>query len=303
MFEKIRQAQTGILLYGITPPKLETPVEKLREIAAGQIERLAPLQIDGLIVYDIQDESSRTAEERPFPFTQMVSPLDYCEHYLQDLAIPKIAYAAVSGQSTASLQGVLERTKRLNLANVFVGAASKGQVVSMTMDQAYGLRSTMLEPPLLGGVTIPERHMAKGNEHQRLIQKIQQGSSFFVSQGVYDVNASLNLLSDYYYLARDLGVPLKPIIFTLTPCGSPKTLAFMKWLGISVPAWLERDLVNAQDILQTSVEISALHWRKLKHFAQEKGIPIGCNIESVSIRKAEIDASIELLQRVIGCNE
>lgn len=301
MFSKIQQAQTGLVVYGITPPKLETSPEKLQEIAATQIERLKPLRLDGLIVYDIQDESSRTAEERPFPFTQMVPPLDYCEHYLQALDLPKIVYTAVSQHTSTTLLEILERTRALQSANVFVGAASKDQTVAMTMDEAYRFRKGVDKPPLLGGVTIPERHTAKGNEHERLIQKIEQGCSFFVSQGVYDVNASLNLLSDYYYHAKALGVPLKPIIFTLTPCGSTKTLAFMKWLGISVPAWLERDLVNAQDILQTSVEVSAMHWKKLKHFAGEKGIPIGCNIESVSIRKAEIDASIELLERVIHC--
>lgn len=72
----------------------------------------------------------------------------------------------------------------------------------------------------------------------------------------------------------------------------------MKWLGISFPAWLENDLVHSKDILQQSVNFSEQNWKELKGFADEKGIPIGCNIESVAIRKIEIDASIELLRRV-----
>jgi hypothetical protein len=89
-----------------------------------------------------------------------------------------------------------------------------------------------------------------------------------------------------------------PVLFTLTPCGSVKTLEFMKWLGISIPKWLENELIHSGDILQKSVDFSEQSYRELKAFAEEKDIPIGCNIESVAIRKVEVDASIELVKRI-----
>ena len=181
---------------------------------------------------------------------------------------------------------------------VFVGAASKSQAVTVSLSEAYELKEKTNSELLLGGVTIPERHQSKGDEHLRVFKKITQGCSFFVSQGVYDVNASKNFLSDYYYYGREENIPLVPILFTLTPCGSLKTLQFMKWLGISFPRWLENELIHAHDILEKSVDFSEQSWLELKNFANEKGIPVGCNIESVAIRKVEIDASIELLRRV-----
>jgi hypothetical protein len=57
-------------------------------------------------------------------------------------------------------------------------------------------------------------------------------------------------------------------------------------------------MIHSEDILQRSVDVSEQSYRELKAFADEKGIPVGCNIESVAIRKVEVDASIELLQRV-----
>ena len=153
---------------------------------------------------------------------------------------------------------------------------------------------------MLGGVTIPERHQAKGDEHIRVFNKIASGCQFFVSQGVYDVNVSKNFLSEYYYYGQQHNIPLVPILFTLTPCGSIKTLQFMKWLGISFPKWLENELVHSHDILEKSIHVSEQNWQELKEFATEKNIPIGCNIESVAIRKVEVDASIELLRRVSG---
>jgi len=53
------------------------------------------------------------------------------------------------------------------------------------------------------------------------------------------------LLSDYYYYyyySIENNRAIAPIIFTLTPCGSLKSLEFMKWLGIDIPKWLSNDL-------------------------------------------------------------
>src|SRR5689334_14478680 len=89
---KIRQKESGILLYGITPPKAQTPPERVAEIAEKTLNTLCSLDIDALIVYDVQDESARTAEERPFPFTRALDPLDYASQHLQRLTVPKIIY-------------------------------------------------------------------------------------------------------------------------------------------------------------------------------------------------------------------
>ncbi len=54
-------------------------------------------------------------------------------------------------------------------------------------------------------------------------------------------SASESLLSDYRHHGKEHGIALAPILFTLTPCGSAKTLQFMKWLGISISAgWKAR---------------------------------------------------------------
>ena len=67
-FTKIKNRKSGILLYGITPPKAVTTAERVSEIARKTVDTISSLDIDALIVYDVQDESARTTEERPFPF-------------------------------------------------------------------------------------------------------------------------------------------------------------------------------------------------------------------------------------------
>lgn len=298
LVDKIKNRESGIIVYGITPPKKGTSAEKIKEISVRQIERLRSVNVDGLILYDIQDEKSRIADERPFPFMETLDAFSYSEDYLHALAMPKIVYRSVGKYSESELSKFLVKASPVNNLTVFVGASSKSQAVALSLSDAYNLKAKTNNDLLLGGVTIPERHQSKGDEHIRVFKKMSNGCSFFVSQGVYDVNASKNFLSDYYYYGLENNISLVPILFTLTPCGSVKTLQFMKWLGISIPRWLENELVHSGDILQKSVNFSEQSWLELKEFADEKGIPIGCNIESVAIRKVEVDASIELLRRV-----
>ncbi|GAB1260193.1 hypothetical protein [Aurantivibrio plasticivorans] len=298
LVEKINSRADGIVLYGLVPPKQGTEAALVKEIADRQVARLKDLNIDGLVLYDIQDEASRTSEERPFPFMETIDSFEYSRRYMGNLSVPKIVYRAVGRYSQPELSEFLGQLDPSRDLTVFVGAASSGQQVSMSVSDAYSLKNSESPDTLLGGVVIPERHKVKGDEHLRVFNKIDKGCRFFLSQGVYDVNASKDFLSDYYYYAKEHNKPLVPIIFTFTPCGSTKTLQFMEWLGIAIPRWLKNDLLHSDDILQKSVDSCEHNWRELKDFAQAKGIPIGCNIESVAVRKVEVEASIELLRRV-----
>lgn len=118
------------------------------------------------------------------------------------------------------------------------------------------------------------------------------------SQCVYNPQVTRDFLSDYVYHCRDQGLTTRYLIFTLTVCGSVETLKFMKWLGISIPRWLENDLSHASDILETSLKACREIAGGIIEYCGEKGIPFGFNIESVSIRKAEIEASIALAHQI-----
>lgn len=296
--EKIINRQTGIITYGLTPPKQNNSEEKIREIAERQINRIQGVNIDGLILYDIQEELDRIKEERPFSFLPTLDPVDYAQRYLKDLNLPKIIYRCVGKYSREEFSQWLESNLESDRYSVFVGASSHKQEVKLKMPEAYQLSRLFNLNLIVGGITIPERHLKQPDEHLRIIHKTENGCRFFVSQTTYNVEASKNLLSDYYYYCMKHNIEMVPILFTLSPCGSLKTLEFMKWLGISVPKWLENELINSEDILEKSIVLEKRIFQELLDFALEKQIPIGCNIESVSIRKAEIEASIELVKGI-----
>ena len=164
------------------------------------------------------------------------------------------------------------------------------------MTNAYALAREHAPHRLLGGIAIAERHAQSLNEHERILAKTAMGCRFFVTQAVYDVTSTKSLLSDYALAVRERNAVALPIILTFSPCGSLKTLSFMKWLGIAVPRWLENELRSAGDTLATSLKLCDSIFAEIWDYARDKAIPLGINVESVSIRKAEIEASVELLQ-------
>lgn len=301
---KIRNKEEGILLYGMTPPRIQHTKEELQVIAKKHIQRLNALNVDGLVLYDIQDESDRTEKKRPFPFMQTLDPCDYAKNYLDaPLKYPIVVYKAVGKYNKNEFSNWLQERADKRFNTVFVGAASKETKVTITMQEAYELKKELCPDVTLGGIVIPERHSVKHDEHLRVFKKVEGGCEFFVSQCVYDLMAAKRFLDDYVEYAQEYNKPIVPIIFTITPCGSTKTLEFMKWLGINIPPHLEQRLKNSEDILSDSVKLSRDIFEILYYYGKGKGIPIGCNVESVSIRKAEIDASVELLediQKIIG---
>lgn len=296
--DKIRNKESGIILYGITPPKINHTEEEIKEIAKKHTQRISKLDVDGLVLYDIQDESDRTDEKRPFPFIKTLDPCRYSHDYLQELKTPRIVYRAVGNYTDKTFTKWLDFTKQSQVHSVFVGAASHEQKNPLTLKEAYALKREVNDNLCLGGIAIPERHTKKHDEHLRVFSKKNDSCEYFITQCVYDLHAAKTFLTDYYKYAKENNYEMVPIIFTLTPCGSSKTLDFMKWLGINVPNYLEEDLKESGDILHDSVKLSRDIFEELYTFGKRKGIPIGCNVESVAIRKAEIEASVELLDEI-----
>ena len=294
--EEILRRRDGLRLYGLTPPKRGEHPDKLRDIAERQARRIAALAPDGLVLYDLQDEAGRTQSARPFPFLPTLEPLDYSRDFLAALEVPRILYKCVGNQSPAELVAWVDALEAGGRdACVLVGAPSSAQGAgAFKLGAAYELLGRRASPACLGGVAIAERHARKLDEDERLVGKHAAGCRFFVSQTVFDAGATKSLLSDYALAFARAGLEPVPFILSFSPCGSLKTMEFMKWLGISFPRWLENDLRFAPDILRKSVDLALQIFADVRAFAKEKKVPLGINVESVSIRKEEIEASGEL---------
>ncbi|HXH78876.1 methylenetetrahydrofolate reductase [Nocardioides sp.] len=291
---RIIEGRGEFLLFALTPPRQTASAERAQEIADITAERLRPVGVDGLILYDIDDESDRNPAERPFPFLPTMDPADYLSRHFDGWDTPVVVYRSVGKYPEPDFDAWLRAQDTDRRLSVFVGAASRDTPVATSLARAHALRSQTRPDLLLGGVAIPERHARTGDEHLRLLRKQAGGCSFFVTQVVYDVNAAKNLVSDYRYECLAQGVTPAPIVFTFSVCGSMKTLEFLRWLGVDVPRWISNELLHADDTLEASFEYALAAARELITYCRRLGVPFGLNVESVSIRRAEIEASVDL---------
>jgi hypothetical protein len=285
------------LTYAITPPNQTLCTERRQALARAQSALIRSLPVDALLVYDVQDEAARNAAPRPFAFVPKVDPLTYAFEEL-DVTLPRIVYRAVSGLDESKLRAWLDKLGSRGGRAVLVGAPSRLSSAALTLPKAYSLCTTHAPELPFGGVVIPERHLATGSEDARVWSKIQQGCTFFVSQTVWSVQATKRLLHDLQLRAEREGAKLPPILLTFSPCGSAQTLQFLQWLGVEFEPSLARELLQAKDMLTRSIELVVQTFSEIAEFCAQRGLHVGCNVESVSSRSAEIDASVDLVRRV-----
>ena len=298
LVRRIDRGAGEFLLFALTPPRLATAHERIQEIADATIARLRPLDLDGLILYDIDDEVARNPTQRPFPFSPTLDPASYLANNFTSWQTPVIVYRAVGKYAPAELRSWLAVQDPARVMTVLVGTASSKADAMTSLADAQALRREANPGLFLGGVAIPERHSRRDDEHLRLLAKQDAGCRFFVTQVVYDVNAVKNLVSDYHYGCAARRRAPAPIVFTFSVCGSMKTLDFLRWLGVDVPRWIENDLRHAANTLEASYQVAAAAATELMAYCRSLGVPFGINIESVSIRREEIEASVRLAEQL-----
>jgi hypothetical protein len=297
---KLLDPSQQVLLYGTTPPRAGTPPDQIDTAADKLAARLAGLPLDGVVVYDIQDETGRTSQPRPFPFVGTVDPREYATHF----RLPTIVYKALGMMPEANWRAWLAETRGMGVKVLsIVGRPAAGVKYPLPLSRAIRVASGPSIGLTIGGVVIAERHDEHRSESARLLAKGIEGCGYFISQTVYQPAPTQRLLADYLRDCRGAGITPKRVILTFAPCGREKTLGFLRWLGVNVSADTERAILGAPNPLARSIGICRDNLRRILDGAYASHIPLGINVESVSINREEIDASIDLfhaLQEVLA---
>ncbi|NRA61431.1 MAG: hypothetical protein HRU25_11085 [Psychrobium sp.] len=295
---KSRDAKFAVYFIGTTPPRDSNGLEKVEEIADKLLARLDKLEFDGLIVYDIQDESARTDETRPFPFSKTFDACHYSQILGQRLKRPIITYKSIAQLNKPDFNRWLDNSWQLYGVRdiVLVGSPATNNKQSLLLADAYKLQREHRNNYYLGGIAIAERHAKKGDEHLRLLEKDRMGCEYFVSQAVYDAPSTIDMLANYARECRAQNIRPRRFVLTFTPCGSEKTMNFMQWLGISIPDATRWRILDAQDPLMESIKVCRSNLNQIIDACMSLNIPLGLNIESLTNRKEEIDASIKLFK-------
>jgi len=295
---KLLDPAQPVLLYGTTPPRLGTAPGQVAAAADKLAARLAALPLDAVVVYDIQDETGRTEAARPFPFVGTIDPREYAKFF----SLPAIVYKALGMMDEAQWRAWLTESQGQVQFLSIVGRPASGIRYPLPLSRAIRIASESRRFAV-GGVVIAERHDAERSEAARLLAKGLEGCAYFISQAVYHAPPTQRLLADYLRDCRGAGTEPKRVVLTFAPCGREKTLAFLRWLGVNVAPETERAILGAARPLAKSIEICRDNLRRILEGKYASQIPLGINVESVSINRDEIDASIELfhaLKEILG---
>jgi hypothetical protein len=303
LLAKLLDARGLVRVYGTTPPRAGSPPEVVETAAAKLVERVKRLPLDGLVVYDIQDESSRISTPRPFPYMRTIDPRSYSKLLTARSRIPAITYKSIGLMTVADWSSWLDETgAQFGVEHLcVVGRPTSGAgPYPLSLDQAIELAVGHPHDYTVGGVVIAERHATHGGEGARMLAKIARGCKFFVSQTVYHPGDTVDMLADYARECTASGTPPRRVVLTFAPVGREKTMAFMKWLGIDFAPETERAILGAPSPLAKSIEISCANLSRILDQPYVDRIPLGINVESVSINREEIDASIDLFDALAG---
>jgi len=292
---RLTDRRKPVFLYGTTPPRAGLRQEQVVEAAEKLASRVRGLPLGGLVVYDIQDESGRTSQPRPFPFIATVDPRRYSTLLRERTGLTPIVYKALGAMDEAAWQAWLVESAQADLRFVsIVGRPTSGVRYPLALSRAVRLAAEHPARFTVGGVVIAERHNDERSEAARLLAKAVEGCGYFISQTVYHAEPTQRLLRDYLRDCRGAGVEPRRVVLTFAPCGREKTLGFLRWLGVNIAPETERAILDAPSPLAKSIEICRDNLRRIVEQPYASHIPLGVNVESVSINRDEIDASIDL---------
>ena len=146
----------AVLLYGTTPPREGTAPVGVEAAADKLAARLQGLPLDGVVVYDIQDETGRSGAPRPFPFVGTVDPRSYAALLQQRIARPAIVYKALGSMDEPAWNAWLFDTAHafpLRLVSV-VGRPTSGVRHALGLSRAIRIAAGHPAGFAVGGVAI-----------------------------------------------------------------------------------------------------------------------------------------------------
>lgn len=170
---------------------------------------------------------------------------------------PAILHLTVRDHNLLGLQSELWGARALGIATTIVmtgdPSSAKAQHPAATVNDVsvFGLITLSREAGMHTGAVLDFRPEVDGlaAEVRRLKKKVAAGSSFIVTQPVYDEGTAVRI----FQATRDLDVP---VAMGILPLLSSRHAIFLhdKVAGITVPAALRKAMAESDDPLQTGIE-------------------------------------------------
>lgn len=288
---KIQNPQIPVSFFEMVPPVSGKP-ESLNS-AMAEVAKIKGLA-DAINLPEIHDENR--GGDRTFKFVERIEPRVLGQKIRQEFDLDVVVNRCVVYEADQA-RWLRETQGQFAISNfVLVGGESSeiqypGPSVLETAREA---RTAGLNVAL-GGISIPSRTQ----EADRIRRKADEGICFFTTQVLFDSN-------DIVWLVQRLNGLEARIFLSFAPVSHHRDIEFLRWLGVDVPADLDRFLIarpegettshHAEEAYERCLDLAQRILMDVFDNLPPDPPPLGINIEHINRRNLKF--AVRMLEKL-----
>lgn len=289
---KILNPNVPMAFFEMVPPVADKP-----EVLDSMMSEVARIQnlADAINLPEIHDESR--GGERTFKFVERVEPRVLGKAIREKFNIDVVINRCVVYEPD-QVRWFQETEKKFDVHNFILVGGESSQIKysgPSVVQAAREVRGAGLALSL-GGISIPSR----AHEVDRIRRKVSEGLTFFTTQVLFDSN-------DIVWLIQRLNGLEARIFLSFAPVSHHRDIEFLRWLGVDVPADLDRFLINRTSGDNTPAHTSEDALERCLNLAQRILMdvfdnlppdppPLGINIEHINRRN--FSSAVKMLDKL-----
>jgi 5,10-methylenetetrahydrofolate reductase len=288
---RIQNPHIPVSFFEMVPPvvgKPESLDSSMAEIA--KINGLA----DAINLPEIHDESR--GGDRTFKFVERIEPRILGKKIRKEFNLDVVVNRCVVYEADQA-QWVHETQDQFDISNFVLVGGESSQIKypgPNVLETAREVRAAGLKVAL-GGISIPSRTQ----EADRIRRKAAEGLCFFTTQVLFDSN-------DIVWLVQRLNGIEARIFLSFAPVSHHRDIEFLRWLGVDVPADLDRFLItkpagettshHAEEAYERCLDLAQRILMDVFDNLPPDPPPLGINIEHINRRNLKF--AVRMLEKL-----
>lgn len=290
------------LIYEVIPPQKSWTAEQTKEWISSLITLLGEQQISTVIVPEVVSESRDG--ERTVPIMEKIDAFDFIDQLLsQNPSLTAIPNKITVYHSEDTLLKWVEKAYKRGIRQLILVGGKKSSISypGLSVKQSAKLIKAHFPNLLLGGITI----FTRKQEHLRILEKMEHGIDFFVSQIIYETANMKCVLLNVAKLCENNKCSLPRVYLSLAPASKKADIKFLEWLGVEFPTALHSYFMSAEEnqVEERVDEMIDFVLEELRYFITHKHFDLGFNIEQVMYHNDQNTKSLikHVKERLVGC--
>jgi 5,10-methylenetetrahydrofolate reductase len=226
---KIQNPHIPVSFFEMVPPVVGKP-ESL-DSAMAEVAKIKGLA-DAINLPEIHDESR--GGDRTFKFIERIEPRILGRKIRREFNLDVVVNRCVVYEADQG-RWIQETQDKFDISNLILVGGESSDIKypgPSVLETARDVRAAGLQVAL-GGISIPSR----AQEADRIRRKAAEGLCFFTTQVLFDSN-------DIVWLVQRLNGLEARIFLSFAPVNHHRDIEFLRWLGVDVPADLDRFLIT-----------------------------------------------------------